>query len=646
MCVLVAARIAAMETATRATQTSIATLAAIDAAQAALVEEQNAVRGFVATGDPGFLQRSHGYGDDFKTSMTWLRDLSERDAVLAARIARLTRVVELVRIGETAQVALAQTPATRDMARRSLITHGRLTEARKVLAEMRAVERTEITALQIAQARAVLMTKWLLAAGGLLSVALSIVVGLLLTRAIAGPILAMTRIMGRLASGDHTVMVPALDRRDEIGWMARAVQTFKDAAIRNQRLEAAAAKHRASAERARRAIEAERLRTAELAAEAKSAFLANMSHEFRTPLTAVVGFARLLAERPDLPGEARNYAGRISDASEALLTLINDVLDFSKLEAEQVQLEIQPLSVSHLAEQSIGLVAIQAAAKGIDVALDLDPATPSMISGDVARLRQILLNLLSNAVKFTDQGSVTVRTIWTPRRKGGRLRVSVVDTGAGISPEGQRRLFQRFSQAEVSTNRTHGGTGLGLAISKALVELMGGRIGVTSTPAEGSTFWFEIPTEAAHVAPMALETAADFNGGHIRLLVADDTPVNRELIRLMLTPLGVEVEEAANGAEAVTAAAARPFDLILMDVRMPGMDGMEATRRIRAAKGANRKTPILALTADVQPEHAAAYRKAGMNDLVAKPIAPRELLAAISRWTGEVEASSAVVREA
>jgi PAS domain S-box-containing protein len=380
-------------------------------------------------------------------------------------------------------------------------------------------------------------------------------------------------------------------------------------------------------------------RQAEAAAAAKAAFLANMSHELRTPLTSIIGFARLLSERQDLPGEAAGFAHRIGGASEALLAIINDVLDFSKLEAGQVALERQPLSLRRLVEDTLGLLQVQAEAKGLQLRQELDPGAPELIQGDVARLRQVLLNFLGNAVKFTERGAITVRTRWRPaRRGGGRLRIEVADTGPGIAAESLPRLFERFSQAEVSINRTHGGTGLGLAICKGIIELMGGRVGVSSREGRGSTFWFSIPARPASEQPMEQQTPASADPLPLRLLIVDDTAVNRELVRLMLEPLGLQIQEADGGAEAVKAAMSAPFDLILMDVRMPGVDGLEATRVIRATSAANRTTPIVALTADVQPETRAACRAAGMDDTLAKPIVPRELLAKILQWGQAVPA--------
>ena len=373
-------------------------------------------------------------------------------------------------------------------------------------------------------------------------------------------------------------------------------------------------------------------RRAEAAAAAKSAFLANMSHELRTPLTSIIGFSRLIGEQQDLPGETGHYTKRIRDASEALLAIINDVLDFSKLEVGQVDLESQPLSLSRLVEDTAGLLTIQAESKGVALKTLMDPAAPANILGDVARLRQVLLNFLSNAIKFTEQGSVTVSTAYDPDVE--RLRVSVTDTGAGISSEAVGKLFERFSQAEVSINRTHGGTGLGLAICKGIIELMGGEIGVDTEIGKGSTFWFEIPAVKAEAAEAYVrDVADDVDCPGLRILVVDDTAVNRELVKLMLEPMGLIIQEAGGGSEGVQAALTRPFDLILMDVRMPGVDGLEATRVIRATSRLNARTPILALTADVQADNAAACRAAGMNDVLAKPIVPRELLSKIVHWS-------------
>jgi PAS domain S-box-containing protein len=383
---------------------------------------------------------------------------------------------------------------------------------------------------------------------------------------------------------------------------------------------------------------------AEAAAAAKAAFLANMSHELRTPLTSIIGFSRFLHERQDLPADVLGHARRIFDASETLLAIINDVLDLSKLDAGQADLEQDPLSIEQVVDDLKGLLNVQAAAKNITLDAALDPGLPALIYGDVTRLRQVMLNLIGNAVKFTSQGGVTIGASYDAA--GNRLRVEVSDTGPGISAEALSRLFERFSQGEVSINRTHGGTGLGLAISRKIVTLMGGEIGVDSREGHGSTFWFEIPAPPAECRAEATPvTVSAVECPPLRLLVVDDTAMNRELVRLMLEPLGLIIEEATGGSEAVQIAFNTPFDLILMDVRMPGVDGLEASRAIRATGGVNSRTPILAVTADVQPENYAACSEAGMNDVIPKPITPSVLISKIVQWAaGEASEQATAAR--
>ena len=393
----------------------------------------------------------------------------------------------------------------------------------------------------------------------------------------------------------------------------------------------------------RRAFEDELRRKraeAEAATIAKSEFLANMSHEIRTPLTGIMGFAGLLEEQEDLPPAARTFVTRIATASRTLLTVVTDIREFSTTEAGPVALAPQAFDPARFAVETVELVSAQAAEKRLELNCAIDGALPPAVMADSARLRQVLLNLLTNAIKFTEAGGVTVMVGYDPTA-GGHLRVSVSDTGVGIASGQLHRLFQRFSQADGSINRQYGGTGLGLAICKSLTSLMGGDIGVESAAGEGARFWFSIKAPACGLGEVAEDVAsADFEARPARILIVDDSPVNRELVGALLGVFGHELSEASGGAEAVLAAGEKPFDLILMDLQMPGMDGLAATQAIRAAAGPNRDTPIVALSANILPAHLAACRVVGMDDHIGKPIDTRELLTKVIRWTS-VEAGAA-----
>lgn len=372
---------------------------------------------------------------------------------------------------------------------------------------------------------------------------------------------------------------------------------------------------------------------AEAAAEAKAEFLANMSHEIRTPLTGIIGFSGLLGEMDALPEQARAYVRRIATSGRSLLSVVNDILDFSKLEAEQAQLDPQPFPIRSLFDQTIEVFSAQAAAKAVRLDLAIGDDLPAFVDVDAARLGQVLNNLVGNAVKFTDKGSITLAVEYG--RDNNHLLVSVTDTGVGVPADRADRLFQRFSQADGSVTRRYGGTGLGLSICKGLVELMGGEISFTSTPGVGSCFEFWIaapPAEAPNNVDDLRQTSLFEQDRPSRILVVDDLDVNRELIRVILEAVGQEVTEAAGGAEAVEASIQTPFDLIFMDLQMPGMDGCAAARAIRDLSEPNRFTPIVALSANVLPEHIRASAAAGMNDHLGKPVVPRDLIAAVGRW--------------
>jgi signal transduction histidine kinase/ActR/RegA family two-component response regulator len=461
------------------------------------------------------------------------------------------------------------------------------------------------------------------------------------------PISRITQAMKAVADGDLSHPIPDMRRPDEVGELARALDVFRA----NAAAKAALDEQLLASRIAREAAEASAL--------AKARFLANMSHEIRTPLTAVIGFSDLMAEEPGLPETARTYTGHIQVAGKALLALVNDILDVSRIETGQVELHVAPCALRDVIDETLDLVRLEADRKGLDLVVRLDDGLPAWVMADAARLRQVLLNLLSNAIKFTAEGAVTVDAAWMGDGRlrvsisdaikftaegavtvdaawmgDGRLRVSISDTGPGIAQNDQPRLFHRFSQVDGSSNRRFGGAGLGLAISKGLVELMGGEIGLESAEGSGSTFWFDIPAPATDSAANTVQGSLPepLRRKSLRILLVDDLAVNRTLVSAILSPFELQLTLAAGGAEAVAAANRDAFDLILMDVQMPGMNGLEATRAIRGGGGASAAAPILALSADVMEHQIEAYRAAGMNDHVAKPINAAELLGKIDRW--------------
>ncbi|MFY8106948.1 MAG: ATP-binding protein [Elstera sp.] len=434
----------------------------------------------------------------------------------------------------------------------------------------------------------------------------------------------------RMVAGESEVIVYRLPARRQDGqriWLdvfARAIRWDGREAMQVTLIDVT---QRTLAEEAleasRQALEASR-EQAEEASRAKSQFLAVMSHELRTPLTGVLGMVDLLLDTP-LDAEQYGYAVTLRSSAQSLLTLLNDILDLSKIEAGGLVLEEIDFSLVDVIDDVVSLFRGRAVDAHTQLLTELDPQLPRLVRGDPTRLRQILLNLIGNAVKFTQHGRVTVRVTCGPPSEAGRLplRFEVEDTGIGIAPDQQARLFQPFVQADASTTRKYGGTGLGLAICRRLAEAMGGAVGVESALGVGSTFWVSVP--------MRVGDAATLDGGAsgseaeelraCRLLIAEDNEVTRTLLRLMLTRQGHAVTTVENGREAVAAVRDNgPFDLGIFDMQMPEMDGVAAARAVRALPRGLGQMPLIALTADVLPESHVAFRMAGIDAILPKPI--------------------------
>ena len=418
---------------------------------------------------------------------------------------------------------------------------------------------------------------------------------------------------------------------DEAGAPARMVGVHVDISDR-----------KASEEALRRAGEEQRRarQEAEEANQAKSSFLAAMSHEIRTPMNGVLGMLQLLTGT-ELSPEQRSFAETGEHSALALLAIINDILDLSKVEAGKTELEAIPFDPADTIEDVTRLLDGRAQARGLRIHRELHPSLPARVRGDPGRFRQVLTNILGNAIKFTDEGEVRVEARWEARADSGWLFVDVHDTGIGIRKEAISKLFSPFSQADASTSRRYGGTGLGLSISQRLVALMGGEITVVSEPGVGSTFSFnlraeavEAPARGASLAPAAPLEAAPLRA--LRVLVAEDNPVNQMVAELMLQKLGCTTVVAQDGERALELIAAQRFDLVLMDMQMPVMDGPEATRHLRAAEAAagGPRLPVVALTANAMAENRAECIAAGMDQFLSKPIRIEELEATLARWRG------------
>jgi signal transduction histidine kinase len=379
------------------------------------------------------------------------------------------------------------------------------------------------------------------------------------------------------------------------------------------------------------------LAAAREAAEIRSRFLAAMSHEIRTPMTGVLGMTELLLCTPLNP-EQRHYAETIKESTESLLRIVNDILDLSKIEAGKLEIESVVFDLRVTLRAVTTILLPQAHAKGLRLITEVAEDVPAWLSGDPGRLRQVLVNIAGNAVKFTERGQVRLLAEMADcEGERASIRFRIEDTGIGIAPDQIEAIFEEFVQVDNSAARRFGGTGLGLSIAKRLVEMMGGQIGCSSRLGQGSVFWFTLPFRIAPAMPCGEarsgpEAPHGLSGQRPRVLVVEDNPVNRTIAVRLLAREGCQVDAVESGQEAIEACAATEYDLVLMDVNMPGVDGYEATRQIRRREAAGRHTPIVAITASAMKGDRDRCLECGMDDYVSKPFSADRLRELLQTW--------------
>jgi signal transduction histidine kinase/CheY-like chemotaxis protein/HPt (histidine-containing phosphotransfer) domain-containing protein len=437
------------------------------------------------------------------------------------------------------------------------------------------------------------------------------------------PLRALARTAQALERGDYSAR-PRLTGASEVGALEHSLDRMAEAIQRREdELNASRAAFEQAVEDAKRAT------------DAKSQFLASMSHEIRTPLSCIVGYNDLLLAQDLQPGQ-RRYAERIEAAAASVLAVIDGILDVSRIESGEVEIDRRPFSLAGLVDNAVSMVRPRAELKGLDLTFDFGPRLPAAVLGDEARLRQVLLNLLTNAVKFTTRGGVAVHV----RRRGKSIRFSVLDTGIGIAKAQHHRLFQRYFQVHDGTDQRDRGSGLGLPISKELTELMGGKLGFSSKPGHGSTFWVELALPPTEEFTDDLRQAPACSPVAGRILVADDHEMNREITSAMLTLAGHEVHVVVDGAQALAAVRGQAYDLVLMDIEMRGINGVEAARLIRSLDAPAGHVPLIAMTANVLPQQIRAFRDAGMDGHLAKPFTRNQLIDKVNQFLSPVRAAA------